>query len=150
MRYIQCYNHQHKYRHINLEPLQLRRLKADLVMYYKILNNLISINFDNHFTVRKSYSISIRSTGHSLLKPFCRTNRIVNNFFFRSINIWNALPVTITNATSIFALNAFYLFSTYRHFLFGHFNQNLQQLLLPLCTSSTKIIFVMHISLYFK
>ena len=29
---------------LNLEPLELRRLKADLLMYYKILNKLISIN----------------------------------------------------------------------------------------------------------
>ena len=75
---------------LTLELLELLRLKADLVMYYSILNNLISINFDDHFTIRKPSSISTRSTGPSQLKPFSRTNRIVNNFFSRSINIWNA------------------------------------------------------------
>ena len=52
-------------------------------MYYKILNSLISINFDDHFTIRTSSLISTRSSGPSLLKPFCRTNRIANNFFFK-------------------------------------------------------------------
>ena len=28
---------------LNLEPLELRRLKTDILMYYKILNNLIPI-----------------------------------------------------------------------------------------------------------
>ena len=85
---------------LNLESLELRILKADLVMYYEILNNWISINFDDHFTMftlRKSSSISPRSTGPSVLKPFCRTNRIANNFLFRYINIWHTLPATITN-----------------------------------------------------
>ena len=66
---------------VHLEPFELRRLKADLVIYYKILNNLISIICDDHFTVQKHSIISTRSTGPSLLKPFCRTNRTVSNFF---------------------------------------------------------------------
>ena len=78
---------------LNLQPLELGRLKADLVMYFTILNNLISINFDDHFTVRKPSTTSTRSTGPSLLKPFCRTNRIGNNFFLRSINVWNILQL---------------------------------------------------------
>ena len=59
---------------LNLEPLERRTLKADLVMYYKIINNLISVNFDDHFTIWKSSSISTRSSGTSVLKPFCRTS----------------------------------------------------------------------------
>ena len=33
---------------LNLEPLELRRLKTDILMYYKILNNLIPISPDEH------------------------------------------------------------------------------------------------------
>ena len=106
---------------LNHEPLNFRRLKADLVMYYKILNNLISINFNDHFTIRKSSSISTRSSGPCLLTPFCRTNRIPNNFFFRPINIWNTLPVTITNATSLFVFKRLLSNFDLSPFLFGHF-----------------------------
>ena len=34
---------------LNLEPLELRRLKNDLVMYYKCLNNLVALPSDEFF-----------------------------------------------------------------------------------------------------
>ena len=66
---------------LNVEPLELRILKADLIMYFKIINNLMSINFNDHLNARTSSSISTRSFGSCLLKPNCRTNRTHNNFF---------------------------------------------------------------------
>ena len=123
---------------LNRERLELRRLKADLVMFYTILNNLISIDYDVHFTIRKSSSISTRSTGPTLVKPFCRTNRIANNFFFRSINVWDILPVTRTNATSLFAFKRLLSKFDLPPFLFGYLNQNVQHLLLSLYICSTK------------
>ena len=86
---------------LNLEPLELRRVKTDLLMYYKILNNLIPISPDDHFTKRTDTFIHARASGTGLLlKPLCRSNRIGNHFFFRSIEAWNTLPSTITNASS--------------------------------------------------
>ena len=83
-----------------LEPLELRRLKNDLLMCYKILNNLAPISPADHFTKRTDTSIHTRTSGTGLLlKSFCRTNRIGNHFVFRSIEAWNTLPCTITNAT---------------------------------------------------
>ena len=47
-----------------VEPLELRSLNEDLLMYYyKIINNLIFIYFDDHFTVWISSSISTYSSG---------------------------------------------------------------------------------------
>ena len=37
---------------LGLESLELRRLKADLCMTYKIMFNLVDLNVDNLFTVR--------------------------------------------------------------------------------------------------
>ena len=86
---------------LNLEPLELRRLKNDILMYYKILYNLTPISPDDHFTKRPDTSIHTRTSGTGLLlKPFCRTTRIGNHFYFRSIEAWNTLPSTITNASS--------------------------------------------------
>jgi len=34
---------------INLEPLKLRRLKNDLVMYFKCLNTLVALTSDEYF-----------------------------------------------------------------------------------------------------
>ena len=106
---------------LNLEPLELRRLKADFVMYYKILNNLISINCNDHFTMRTSPSISTRSSGPCLQKPFRRTNRISNNFFFRCIIIWKTFPVTITNETSLLVFKRLLSNFDLSPFLFGNF-----------------------------
>ena len=66
---------------LNVEPLELGILKADLIMYFKIVNNLMSIYFNDHLIARTSSSISIRSLGSCILKPNCRTNRTDNNFF---------------------------------------------------------------------
>ena len=81
MRSLKYLSHPERLAVLNLELSELRRLSADLVIYYKILNNLISINFDDHFTVRTFSSISTRSSASSLLKPFCRTNRIAITSF---------------------------------------------------------------------
>ena len=71
---------------LNLEPLELRPLKTDLLMYYKIRNNLTPISPDDYFTKRTDTSIHARTSGTGLLlKPFCRINRIGNHVFFRSI-----------------------------------------------------------------
>ena len=52
-------------------------------------------------TKRTDTSIHTRTSGTGLLlKPFCRTNRIGNHFYGRSIEAWNTLPSTITNASS--------------------------------------------------
>ena len=63
------------------EVLNFRQLKVDLVMHYTIINNLISVNVCDHFTIRTSSSISTSSSGFSLLKPFCRRNVIANHCF---------------------------------------------------------------------
>ena len=61
---------------LNLELLELRRLKTDLLVYYKILNNLTPISPDDHFTKRTDTCIHTRTSGTGLLlKSFCRTNR---------------------------------------------------------------------------
>ena len=66
---------------LNLEPLELRRLKNDILMYYKILNNLTPISPDDDFTKRTDASIHTRTSGTELLlKPICRTNKIGNHF----------------------------------------------------------------------
>ena len=62
------------------------------------------------------------NTGPALLKASCGTNGIANNFFFRSINVLNTLPVTITNATSLFLFKRLLSNFDPSSFLFGHFN----------------------------
>ena len=40
----------------NLEPLELRRLRYDLVQYYKILNNLTPLNPADYFNLHYPFT----------------------------------------------------------------------------------------------
>ena len=117
-------------------------------MCYKILNNLIYINFNDHFTVRTSSSILTRSSLPSLLKPFCRTNRTENNFLFRSSDVSTALPVTITNAPSSFEFKRRLSNFDLQTYLFGQFYKQFLNLLLTFCILSQKIRFIIYIALH--
>ena len=85
---------------LDLEPLELRRLKSDLVMYCKCLHDLVAIPF-NDFFVTSNYTSQTRSGGSKLLRPCCLTNHFENNFFYRCLSCWNNLPPAVVNAGSV-------------------------------------------------
>jgi len=76
---------------INLEPLELRRLRSDLVMYYKILHGLSSIDASRHFNYYKPVA-STRTASPKLIKPIKGNNNVMYSFFNRAIDCWNTLP----------------------------------------------------------
>ena len=53
---------------IDLEPLELRRLRTDLNEYYKCFHNLNSINYTEHFNFYIPPAAS-RSSSPKLVKP---------------------------------------------------------------------------------
>jgi hypothetical protein len=85
---------------INLEPLELRRLKADLVLYYKCFNNLIALPYADYFTLSQN-TTQTRTGGNRLIVPLCSTNRFANDFFIRCTNCWNSLSSDIVNCNSV-------------------------------------------------
>ena len=85
---------------LNLDSLELRRIKNDLKMYYKILNNLVDIDKDAFFKpVNKIHDT--RGHNFKLIKPFCVTYQLANMFTCRVIDCWNWLPTTVVNSVSI-------------------------------------------------
>ena len=62
---------------LNLEPLELRRLKNDPVLYYKCLNNLVALPSDEYFCQQHQFS-QTRSDGNRLNTPFYSTNPFKN------------------------------------------------------------------------
>jgi len=59
---------------INLEPLDLRRLKNDLVMYFKCLNSRVALPSNEYFCQR-NHAFHTRSGGSGLtLIPLCRSS----------------------------------------------------------------------------
>ncbi len=86
---------------LNLDTLELRRLKSDLVFYFKTMNGLTP--FDSHIVFHRSQSTKVtRSQDKTLLqKPVCKTKILENNFFTRRVNCWNTLPESVKNSPSV-------------------------------------------------
>ena len=104
---------------LDLEPLELRRLKSDLLLYYKYMHNLIDIPENIIFgrpTVDASAS-NTRSGGNRLIIPFCSTNIFANNFFNRCLGCWNVLPISVRDASTVFAFKRSLDSVDLRHFL---------------------------------
>ena len=76
---------------MDLEPLELRRIKSDLTMYFKIYNNLSALP-SNYLprddSIRTYYS---RKKCGYLIQPFCRTQLFANDFFNRCVHCFNSL-----------------------------------------------------------
>ena len=76
---------------INLEPLELRRLRFDLLNYYKILHNESPIKVADHFNYYFPVAAS-RTASPKLLRSAKGNNAVMHSFFNRSIDCWNSLP----------------------------------------------------------
>jgi len=76
-----------------MESLQIRRLKCDLLIWFKIIHNEITI-LSGDFLV---FSDCIRTRGH------CYCSRVNAHKYFlsnRTTEIWNALPSAVVAASS--------------------------------------------------
>ena len=88
---------------LNLESLELRRLRYDLTLVYKILHQLIYVNNQGMFelnNMRTNHSLR-RHSFYLKIPPVSRT-KIRDNFFStRIINTWNKLPDNIVSSPSL-------------------------------------------------
>ena len=77
---------------LNLPTLQYRRDRGDLIFVFKILHNLVDIDYSLFFS-KKSDGHEINTRGHSLKlhKPRASKNIRINAFSHRIIDNWNAL-----------------------------------------------------------
>ena len=82
---------------LNLETLEKRRIKSDLILTYKFYNNLLDIEFKDFFqesVITNRYNL--RRHNKYLDKPeLCDTKARRNFFSNRIIKIWNKLPQDI-------------------------------------------------------
>ena len=90
----------------NYTSLYKRRLIADLLFYFKILNGQTRLNASDFFTLNMRHS----RRGHrlSLLFPLTNTAAYHDSFACRQINTWNNLPTNAINAS-------FTMFKKYLH-----------------------------------
>ena len=83
---------------LNLPSLLYRRTRMDLIMTYKILNNLVSVDKDYFFTVNTNPT---RSNGLKLYKNRFNTAIRGHSFSQRIVNDWNTLPHEIVSAPNV-------------------------------------------------
>ena len=88
---------------LNAESLEMRRIKYDLSMYFKILHGLVDTNTDALFQVR---DMRTRSNGLTLHKAKFDCNIERYTFKNRCVNIWNMLPQHVVSASNISMFNS--------------------------------------------
>jgi len=89
---------------LNIDSLELRRLRLDLVYVYKIMFGLVDTDISNYFTLQSAnnYSaVTCRGNPYKLLINHCRINVRKKLFSERVIKVWNSLPPSIVNFESL-------------------------------------------------
>lgn len=82
---------------LKLESLEVRRIRADLVLYYKILNNKIDVFIEKCISSYQSH----RGHNHHLYHHYSRTEARKNFWANRIVKNWNNLRQDIVNSPSV-------------------------------------------------
>lgn len=97
---IENEEYEERLRILNLETLELRRLKNDLLYAFKILKGFVNLDTENLFTM----SHNSLTRGHKFKFYISSDNfkKCRHQFFSnRIIKVWNALPANVINCNSI-------------------------------------------------
>ena len=86
---------------LGLPTLEYRRLRADVIQVYKILNQIDRVDIDKFFTMSE---LSTRGNSLKIFKPRSRLKVRSSVFSNRVVDVWNSLPNAVVTAPS---LNAF-------------------------------------------
>ena len=82
---------------LNMDKLESRRTKADLLLYYKVFNDFTSVNINNSI---KPYSSS-RGHNKHLYHFYSRTEARKNFWANRIVRHWNNLESEIVNSKGV-------------------------------------------------
>ena len=92
---------------LDWESLESRRTKLQLVMLYKIINNLVDIPAAPYLTMAPKRTRAIHSK--KLRQFLARTDTLKLSFFPRTIPVWIPLPSSIAKAPDLVHFNRSYL-----------------------------------------
>ena len=88
----------------NLESLELRRLKSDLVFVYKLIHNLVDIPFEDF--LKYSNSSSIRGNETRLLVQGSRLKIREDFFSNRVVKVWNSLDQNVVSSKTLYSFRS--------------------------------------------
>ena len=76
----------------------IRRIKATIIMFYKIINNIVSVNFPQHLQ-----RLTTRTRGHHLkfLSISARVNSYHHSFLPRAIRLWNSFLTNVVTRPNL-------------------------------------------------
>ena len=103
---------------LSLDSLEHRRLKFDLINYFKILSLNFNPELANRFVLHHPPN-TVRSTVPRLVCPTNAKQQLSSSFFFRQIHVWNNLPETIKSAHSLNSFKARLHKTNLSNFLIG-------------------------------
>jgi len=83
-----------------LDSLELRRLRSDLCMMYKIVFGLCDVDADNMYVLRLDVSRPTRGHCFKIMLEHCTNNYRKNFFIQRVAPVWNSLPLAIVDFSS--------------------------------------------------
>jgi len=95
---MNCFKYEERLRLLKLDRLELRRLKFDLVMYYKIIHGFIDL--DKNLLFKMNFN-STRGNDFKICIPICKTSLHMNVFSNRALNCWNSLPNDIVSSVNV-------------------------------------------------
>ena len=84
---------------LNLESLEVRRLRTDLAMYFKIIHKLIDLEFDDFFK-RSPNELVTRGHNFKLELKKCKSDILKFSFANRCVKCWNSLPEDVVNSST--------------------------------------------------
>jgi len=84
---------------LQLESLELRRLRLDLVFTYKLVFGLIDVDLSDFFRLRRDD----RNCSHryKLFLPGCRSSIRQHFLSYRAVHTWNNLPANSTDFSNL-------------------------------------------------
>ena len=85
---------------LNLDSLEVRRLRADLCLLYRNIFGLCAINVENLFTLRDDVARPTRGHPYKIIQEHCVSKYRKNFFIQRVASTWNSLPVNLVDFSS--------------------------------------------------
>ena len=77
--------------------LQSRRTNAKLIMFYKIINDIVDVDIDDNILV----PVTCHYTRGHLMQPYTRVDAYKYSYMPSSIKLWNTLPGDVTKQNSV-------------------------------------------------
>lgn len=93
-------SYENRLKALNLPTLEYRRKRGDLIIVYKLLHNLLDLDFKNFFTLATTPH-DLRQHPLKIQKPRATKNIRQKSFSHRVINDWNSLSSDIVLAKNV-------------------------------------------------